>query len=88
MLTALLVLMLQPTTYRLTVIGGTGSGLYACGAPVKIVGDRKHGAEVFGQWFDGWTGTAIDRVTQRKAVLTMPCHDQEIQAMFVPKGKR
>lgn len=72
--------------YRLTVTGGSGSGVYPCGAVVRIVGDKTRGAEVFGQWFAGWDGdTAIDSHHQRKASLKMPCHDAQVEARFTAK---
>lgn len=89
MLIYVLAAFLQTATFHLTVIGGTGSGDYVCGDPVKIVGDKKRGSEVFGQWFAGWDGdTAIKRVHKRKATLTMPCHDAEAVAKFAPKAPK
>lgn len=87
MLIALLLGLMDPSpTYRLTVIGGSGSGVYTCGSIVPIVGDRKRGAEVFAQWFAGWDGdTAIERIHLRKATLRMPCHDAQVEARFTAK---
>ncbi len=89
MLILLAVLWLQSQTYHLTVIGGSGSGNYTCGAKVTIVAEKHHGETVFAQWHPGWDGdTAIDAVHQRKASLTMPCHDATVEAKFTAKAKR
>lgn len=90
MFAILMLLLLQDATghYTLTVHGGSGSGLYLCGEKVTIIADR-HPKEVFSQWHAGWDGeTPIDRVTQRKAKLTMPCKDVEVSAMSIAKAPR
>lgn len=80
----LFMLWLPPATlYHLTVLGGSGSGDYPCGATVPIVAETHHGERVFAQWFPGWDGdTAIAQVHQRKTVLTMPCKDTSVEAKF------
>lgn len=90
MLIAFLLALVDPSqTYQLTVIGGSGSGRYACGSTVLIVGEKTRGHEVFSEWANPkWDGTGIDRVHRRKARLTMPCHDVTVEARFTGPAKR
>ncbi len=86
----MMLLLLQLTTYHLTVIGGSGSGVYVCAATVPIVANRTKGAEVFTQWTTVPMGTAaIERHHQRKAtVKNHGCGDLTVEARFTAKGKR
>jgi hypothetical protein len=88
MLIVLLVLQLAQT-YKLTVIGGTGSGVYACAATVPIVANRTKGAEVFSQWTTVPMGTAaIEHHHQRKAtVKNHGCADLTAEAHFTAKPR-
>lgn len=75
-----------PVTFPLTIIGGTGSGMYLCGATVKIRAPRRRGGEVFAQWFAGWDGEIpVNRVTRPTATLTMPCRAATVEAKY--RGK-
>ena len=72
----------------LTVLNGTGSGLYKCGSTVTIKAPRTvptYGTGddrvvrrvkedlVFAEWFSDWTGdVSIDKVHKNKARLKMP----------------
>jgi hypothetical protein len=86
-------------TSHLQVKGGTGSGNYVCGAEVQIEAEKRHGDEVFAQWFFGWDGEVKlihGRVHERKITIQMPCHQGQplaaiAEARFTakpPKGKR
>ena len=88
MLIALLVWQLAQT-YKLTVIGGTGSGTYACAATVTIIANRTKGAEVFSQWTTVPMGTAaIEHHHQRKAtVKNHGCGPITVEARFTAKPR-
>ena len=89
--TILMIGMLQAVgvgpTYKLTVIGGSGSGVYACAATVTIIANKTKGAEVFSQWTTVPMGTAaIEHHHQRKAtVKNHGCADLTVEAQFTAK---
>ena len=67
----------QPT-YSLNVVGGTGSGSYAAGKVVAIVA----GAAPAGQFFQSWTGAAVQNATAASTTLTMPAAGTTVTANY------
>ena len=68
----------NPTTYKLTVINGSGSGYYASGTTVKVVPDTKAGMV-----FTGWTGGVTPTETSSGYyTVKMPAKNVTITANY------
>lgn len=67
-----------PTTYKLSVINGSGSGMYSAGTVVKLTPDTKAGLE-----FMGWSGdTAPVKKSDGYYYITMPSKSITVTANF------
>ena len=74
------------TTYTLTVVSGTGGGIYAAGAAVPITAN----AAPSGKVFDKWTATAgaLANANSATTTFTMPAGAATVTATYkdAPKG--
>jgi uncharacterized repeat protein (TIGR02543 family) len=68
----------SPITYTLTVVNGSGSGSYAAGTVVTIVG----GALPSGETFAGWTGASVANASDLSTTLTMPAANTTVTANY------
>ncbi len=71
---------LPPTTFRLTVASGTGSGDYEMGRSISLVA----GLPPDGRMFDQWTGqtTSIANPFDANTTLTMPAASVSVAATY------
>ena len=70
--------------YQLTVTNGTGSGIYAEGDEIKIVGEYPKS----GLKFAGWAGDTvyIADVNNRTTTVTIPASDISLTATYIDKS--
>jgi hypothetical protein len=66
------------TSYALTVINGTGSGLYAAGAVVTINANPAPAGMVF----QDWTGATVGNANAATTTLTMPGANTWVSAVY------
>ncbi|MDO4815850.1 MAG: S-layer homology domain-containing protein [Bacillota bacterium] len=66
-----------PTTYKLSVINGSGSGMYSAGTVVKLTPDTKSGLE-----FTGWSGDVTPVKKSDGYYVTMPSKNITVTANF------
>lgn len=67
-----------PTTYKLSVINGSGSGMYSAGTVVKLTPDTKAGLE-----FTGWSGdVSLVKKSDGYYYITMPSKNITVTANF------
>jgi hypothetical protein len=71
----------QPTTYTVTVTGGTGSGDYETGATVAIVAIIPDGQQ-FKNWTTASPGVAIANVNSASTTFVMPANPVTVTANF------
>ena len=69
--------MTSPTTYTLSVAGGSGSGMYAAGAVVNISATVPSG-----QQFQSWSGATVASPTSSSTTITMPAANTTVTAVF------
>ena len=67
----------MPTTFHVTVTGGTGSGDYTAGATVSITAVPPDG-----QVFDCWEGGPVDGSTNSTETFTMPASNVTVTAKY------
>ena len=65
-------------TFNLTLVNGSGGGVYAPGAVVSITANNPPS----GKFFSGWTGYAVANVFASNTTLTMPAADVVVSATF------
>ena len=66
------------TSFNLTVVNGTGGGVYAPGTVVSISANNPPAGEMF----SGWTGYAVANASATNTTLTMPAADVIVAANF------
>jgi hypothetical protein len=71
------------TGYRLTVAGGTGSGVYAAGATVTLTANTPPSGDLF----EDWTGVTVASPGSATTTMVMPAADTTVTANFEPAYK-
>ena len=66
--------------YTLTVVNGTGGGTYAAGTAVTITAN----APPSGEFFQDWTGAAVQNPNASPTTLTMPSSNATVTANYAP----
>lgn len=66
-----------PTTYKLSVINGSGSGMYAAGTTVKVTPNDRAGYE-----FTGWSGDVTPTKKSDGYYITMPSKNVTLTANY------
>ena len=66
------------STFNLTVVNGSGGGVYA---PGTVVGIAANGAPA-GKVFTGWSGYTVANLTATNTTLTMPGQDVTVSANY------
>jgi hypothetical protein len=69
-------------TYKLTVIGGSGSGRYTAGVRVPLTADAAPAGQMFAQWSVDPDDVAIEPVTQSSAVLITTDEPTTVRARY------
>lgn len=69
-----------PTTYKLTVVNGSGSEAYAAGTVVTITAN----APPNGQKFAYWTGAVVKEAPASTTTLVMPAANTTVTANYAP----
>jgi hypothetical protein len=69
-----------PQQYALTVVNGSGSGMYSAGTQVTITASTPPSGDVFGDW----TGATVASANSATTTLTMPAAATTVTANFVP----
>ena len=70
------------TNFNLTVVNGTGGGVYSPGAVVNLTAVTP----LTGDIFSGWTGFAVANYSATNTTLAMPAADVVITANFQPSN--
>ena len=65
-------------TFTLTVVNGTGSGVYAAGSTAAIAAN----AAPTGEYFETWTGPGVTNANQPGTTVTMPAANTTVTASF------
>ena len=68
--------------YSVTVIGGSGSGSYAQGAPVVITANTPAAGSVFSKWVTESQGVSLASVSTSPTTFTMPGNNVTITAEY------
>ncbi len=68
--------------YSVTVIGGSGSGSYAKGAPVVITASTPAAGSVFSKWVTESPGVSLASVSTTPTTFTMPGNNVTITAEY------
>lgn len=68
--------------YAVTVIGGSGSGSYAVGAPVVITANAPAAGQVFSKWTTSSQGVSLASVSTTPTSFTMPANNVTITAEY------
>lgn len=68
--------------YSVTVIGGSGSGSYAQGAPVVITANTPAAGSVFSKWVTESPGVSLASVSTSPTTFTMPANNVTITAEY------
>lgn len=77
----------QPETeYRLTVVNGSGDGIYPEGTKVSVKADDAPKGKVFDKWITDQGGT-FDQATAAETIFTMPGNDVVVTALYRKEGE-
>ena len=77
---------LPPSTYALTVSGGSGDGNYQAGANVTITADTAPSGQVFDKWVVNSGSPTIANVNASSTTLTMPAGNVSVTATYKDDG--
>lgn len=68
--------------HRVTVVAGSGSGMYATGATVVIAANEPAAGMKFTQWTTESSGVTLNQLTASSTIFTMPDNDVVVIANF------
>lgn len=68
--------------HRVTVVGGSGSGIYAAGSTVVIAANEPAAGTRFTQWTTNSPGVTLNQMTATATIFTMPENDVLVTANY------